>query len=143
MVSSDSPLVEVQENKTKTGVPRKCAPSSFIVDPDAIGSPETNMYHAAARTGQCSRRCGRCSGFGNQIWRKHSLGYVSAIAKLLGVGRFAIAMPAAAPKHFQFTLKMITVGQIIFATQLLQRPAPKAKLFSHEITHIGFLRSRA
>ena len=107
------------------------------------GLRKTNMYNAAARTGQCSRRCGRSSGFESQIWRKHILGYVSAIAKLLGVGRFAIAVPAAAPKHFQFTLKMITVGQIIFATQLLQMPAPKAKLFSHEITQILFLRSRA
>ena len=123
MVSSVSPLVEVQENKTKTGVPRKCAPSSHIVDPDAVGPPE-NEY-AATRTGQCSRRCGRSSGFESQIWRKHSLGYVSANAKLLSVGRFAIAVSAAAPKHFQFTLKMITVGQLIFATQLLQMPAPR------------------
>ena len=60
-----------------------------------------------------------------QTLRKHSLGYVSAIAELMGVGQFAIAVSAAAPKHFQFTLKMITVGQLIFATQLLQMPAPR------------------
>ena len=64
------------------------------------------------------------------------MGYVSANAKMLGVGRFAIAVSAAAPKHFQNMLKMITVGQLIVATQLLQMPVPNAKLFSHDITQI-------
>ena len=89
MVSSDSPLVEVQENKTKTGVPRKCALSWHNVDPDAVGLRKTNMYNAATRTGQCSRRCGRSSDFESLIWRMHSLGYVSAIANLFGVGPLA------------------------------------------------------
>ena len=51
MVSSDSPLVEVQENKTKTGVPRKCALSSFIVDPDAVGSPENEYVPCSNQNG--------------------------------------------------------------------------------------------
>ena len=51
MVSRHSPLVEVQENKTKTGVPRKCALSSFIVDPDAVGSPENEYVPCSNQDG--------------------------------------------------------------------------------------------
>ena len=41
MASSAPPVVKVEENKTKKRAPRKCAPSSHVVDPGvAIGSPD-------------------------------------------------------------------------------------------------------
>ena len=144
MASSDPPLVEVKENKTKKRAPRKFALASQIVNPDVgVGSPDHKYVPCSNQNGEVQSPVWMFFRFGSQIWRKHSLGHVSAIAKLLGVRRFAIAVSAAAPKLFQSILKMSTVGHFIFARQLLQMSAPKAKFWSREITQILLLRGQA
>ena len=115
MVSSDSPLVEVQEIKTKTGGPRKCALSSHNVDPDAIGSPENEYV-------QCSNQNGTVQ---SPVWTFFTLRKSDLETAQLGLRQCYCKVAGCG-----------AVGQLIFATQLLQMPAPKAKLFSHEITQI-------
>ena len=53
MASSARPVVKVEGNKTKKRAPRKCAPSSHVVDPGvAIGSPDDEYVPCSNQNGE-------------------------------------------------------------------------------------------
>ena len=143
MVSSDSPFVEVQENKTKTRVPRKCAFSSHIVDPDAVGSPENEYVACSSQNGAVQSPVWTFFRLRPSDLEKAPFGLRQCYCKVAGCGAVRNRSVSGSTKALSVDFEDDHRWPVDFCNAVVADARAKAKLISNEITQTSFLRSRA
>ena len=87
MASSAPPVVKVEENKTKKRAPRKCAPSSHVVDPGvAIGSRDDENVPCSNQNGEVQSPVWMFFRLRKSELQKAQLGPRQCCCKVVGSG---------------------------------------------------------